>query len=80
MENHFVTINQAKVSLQELLDPQGRKAPQTPSPPLAQSLLEIKKELKKEEDELSSNLQVVSLIEDLVQKLNFQDKPFHPLA
>jgi hypothetical protein len=66
MEKHFVTTNQAKVSLQELLDPQCRKTSQTPSPPLAQPPLEIKKEPKKEEDDLSSNPQVVSLLQDLV--------------
>jgi hypothetical protein len=78
MEKYFITANQAKVSLQELLDPQGRKVSQTPSPPLAQSLIELKKEPKKEEDDLSSNPQVVSLLQDLVQKLNVQAKPSHP--
>jgi hypothetical protein len=80
MEKHFVTANQAKVSLQELLDPQGQKVSQTPSPPLVQPLLELKKEPKKEEDDLCSNPQVVSLLQDLVQKLNVQDKPSHPSA
>jgi hypothetical protein len=70
MEKHFVTSNQSKVSLQEPLDPQGRKVSQTPSPSLAQPLLELKKEPKKEEDDLSSNPQVMSLLQDLVQKLN----------
>jgi hypothetical protein len=80
IEKHFVTANQAKVSLQELLDPQGRKVSQTPSPSLAQPLLELKKEPKKEEDDLSSNPQVVSLLQNLVQKLNIQDKASHPSA
>jgi hypothetical protein len=62
MEKHFTIANQAKISLQELLDLQGRKASQAPSQSLAQPFLEPKKEPKKEEDDLSSNPQVVSLL------------------
>ena len=74
MENHFTTANQAKIRLQKLLDPQGKKASQGPSQSLAQPFLE---EPKKEEEDLSSNPQVVSLLQDLVQKLSIQDKSSH---
>jgi hypothetical protein len=43
MEKHFITVNQTKISLQELLDPQGKKVSQAPSQSLVCPFLEPKK-------------------------------------